>query len=323
MQSNQYDQEGLEPTGNSPLERNQRRKSFWTQVFQEDKDLRQIDDLALELLHPLRIRVAFRIVREIARVKQVCYDDEPLSVLLEQTGFDGWVEDIDPPQNRTGMTRDQKWVANAKIPLLPPPDDEDHRHMIPTYFQAFNKIYRYLGLSTMIELRKGYLGLTEGACYRKLWPTLEEILSYENALLHELLSLITEHGSLRGRDEAKKKHGFRRWEEDSFFAIAKSGAVELMSGSAEESRAVMLMRLENFIQRCKDEGDLRAELACFKLVSDLQNLRSAKTEDLGSQLVDVVEDRSKELKEKQKNDWKKLENDSGSSGGRSSGAGSA
>lgn len=304
FRSNQHDRtEGGRPL--SPIERAQKRKRFWAETFAVARRQERENLVTAEEKHPLRTMVAARIVREIARLKQVCYDNEPLCDLLEDPQFMGWVEPIDPPEDMRGLRGEEAWVARAQIPLLPPAPGSEWESTLPDYFKAFDLLYSRLGLHKLQDGRDGYVGLTDIEAYHRYWPSLEEILGWENSFLHAILAAVSQEGSLLARNTLRTKMGLRRWEEDIYFTVATQGAVELMSRTVEEDRAVMLLRLEDFIRRAKgEEGDMRAELAAMKLISDIQNLRSSKPADQASEMTDIVADVEKRAEKEAQEKWK-------------------
>jgi hypothetical protein len=240
------------------------------------------------------------VVREIARVKEVVYDNEPLAQLVGYDDFFGWIEPIDalPGENRSAY---EKKIRQAFIPLLPPTRDSEHRDLIFSYFEVVRTICQRMNLCHGEEGRRGFIGMTELDLYEEVWPTLEEILAYENQLVHEMKALAMEHGPMLCRDEFRTTHRFMQWEVTNLYHVTVQAAVETHTGTLEEERAVMLLRLENYIKRCKESGEMRAELATYKLISDIQNLRKAQSADEESEMVDVVKATVKKIEtEKQK-----------------------
>jgi hypothetical protein len=300
----QFDSPLPEPFDTTPLERTKRRQRFWAKVFYRGSSLP--DRMQLEAWHSHRVALGYRVVREIARIKQVAYDNESLGELLEQDDFDGWLHPLGEPEIIRGTSYTQL-VQKAFIPLLPPLRSSEYASEIPVYFDVVRAIVRRLGLAETEDGRRGFIGMTDLSLYEECWPTLEEILAYENRLLHEVVSTIGAEGSLKARNDFMVKHNMRRWEMNNLFSLAVQGSVELMSGTLEEERAIMLLRLENFVQRCRTEegGDLRAELAALKLVADIQNLRKAKSADETSEMVDVVR---AEVRKEEAEDKKELGN---------------
>ena len=311
FQSNQHDSPAGGGNPLTPIERNQKRKQFWAEVYAKDREQRREDLIVVEEAHPLRVMVAARVVREIARLKQVIFDNEPMCELLENPDFLGWIEPLDPPEDMRGLRGPEEWIAKADIPLLPPAPGSEWESTLPTYFEAFRLAYQRLGLHKTQDGPRGFRGLTDVERYIKLWPSLEEILGWENSFLHTILAAVSQNGSLLARRFLREKHGLRRWEEDIYVTIATQGAVELMSRTVEEDRAVMLLRLEDFVRRAKgldtsgvetNDVDLRAELAALKLISDIQNLRTAKPADQAEEMAEVVRDIEKKVEQKEKRD---------------------
>lgn len=307
LTSNDFDDVLPEPEDLTPLARTRRRKAFWASVFREAET--KLDLSQMESWHSYRIVVAYRIIREIARIKQAVFDNEALAELLDNEDFFGWTEPICEGEFaiRTGAAYLKK-IRSFDIPLLPPLPGTEHEERLGDYFQAVTMIADRLHILISEDGRKGFMGLTDLARYQDMWPTLEEILAYENSLLHAVLAQISEDGTLVARQEIRVRYSLRRWEEDSLFAVTTQGAVELLSGTVEEDRAVMALRLENFVHRTREgDGDLRAELAALKLISDIQNLRKAKSADEASEMVDVVRAEVKKIEKIEKIEERKAE----------------
>lgn len=282
---------------------------------------RTIDDAA-----PFRARVAYRIVREHARLKNLITDDESLIEALgidpNQPG-DPWRGDTSfvPPTRRDGTTRltMPAWHALEALqeqPLLPPVVSREFRDVgdgpgakgdltiLRSYsperdrkyldwIEGADMIVRYLKIRDGSEADReqgivGLQGMLDPDRARLLWPSRYEIAAFEAVLIEETLGEMIESGVPGAVKFLGVQYGLSRREAGALVKLAKAQARESMESDTEDNRALMVLRLESYLGRAKGALNLQAEMYALKLMALVQGLGKSKPEDIAQDFIDVV-----------------------------------
>lgn len=294
------------------------RGMFTTKFRQENKDL---GDAA-----PFRARVAYRILREHATLKNLVADDESL---IEGLGIDPnqpgdpWRNPTSfiPPSRRDGTTQltMPAWHALESLqdlPLLPPAvpvefrDTGDGpgatgdltilRSYSPERDRAYNDwiegvdmIVRYLNIKdgSKNDREQGTIGLQgmlDPKRARLLWPSRYEIAAVEAAMIQECLNELVNSGIPGAIKHLNEEYGLHRREAQAIVKLAKARARETMDSDVEDNRALMVLRLEDYRGRAKEALNLQAEMYALKLTALVQGLGKTKPEDQVAEFIDVV-----------------------------------
>jgi hypothetical protein len=70
--------------------------------------------------------------------------------------------------------------------------------------------------------------------------------------------------------------------------LARLAAPDISNDNLETKKALMELRVDKFMRRAREEGDLRAELQGLKLLALVQGLNKAEPEDDLKGMVNVV-----------------------------------
>lgn len=287
---------------------------------------------------PFRIRVAWRITREIARLKGLAAEDETLAAGLvpTRTNRDPWtiptcyktpaggrpnrdaicheaihimikaeeLEEFDQPTTFPVAEGEKpQRLGRGALALLPPevpwrwrnkdPNGaheildcyDPHRDkLLQTWISLVEAIARYLqierGTEENTEMgRLGLLGLVDPETARIAWPNRLQLLFWEEMLINDTLEMLTEKSITSVRKKLQKRHGFTSYEAMSVIKMAFELGRERTEMDVEEQRAIMVLRLEGYLERARSNMDLRAELAGFKQMAIIQGLSKADPED--------------------------------------------
>ncbi len=272
--------------------------------------------LNLRELEPYRIRVAYRWVREVASLKCLAADDEPLSsALLEEDAGDPWHDgDMGNPPAANGYARMRGDVVEALnspngIPLLPPAVPQECRDangvVLSSYdpredgpLRAWMKTFKHVGLylgimrgapSNPDEGRWGLMGMTDVDTIRLCFPSILQILSWEEMLVKEAWDLLVEGGALHAEAALRNSYGLCDTETGRLVKTAGGYGRLRHSTDIETYRAIQSARLEELALRCRESpADLRAELGVLKQLALIHGLTQNQADDFVKEITAVV-----------------------------------
>lgn len=316
------------------LSADERWQLAWTSLCRQF----EIERMSMEDTLPWRIRVAYRITRELARLKGLVSDDEPLAAALTPSRdcVDPWTyptEERYPPPGRPAQNAiarealatlrraredlelvdqpckfpvahsdetEPQLLGRGGLALLPPEvpwrwRDPDTHEVIDTYDESYDPMLQqwvhlveviagYMQIERGSEEdpdlgRLGLLGLVEPETVRMLWPSRLQIIYWEEQLIQETLRLLVDKGTPQTKQALKDKHGLTEAETRVLVKLAFQLARDNTDVEVEEQRAVMVLRLEEFVRRSREAMELRAELAALKQLSIVQGLSKTDPED--------------------------------------------
>lgn len=127
--------------------------------------------------------------------------------------------------------------------------------------------------------RLGLQGLFNPALIRMCWPTRTQILTWEQMIVEETLELFVKGGMNAAKNTLRDKYGLLTREITALLRMANALAQEQTSGDREDARAIMILRLEEYIMRSKDALDLSAEMKGLKQLATVTGLSDAQHND--------------------------------------------
>jgi hypothetical protein len=290
------------PPKEQELTHAQRRTLFKQSFFEES--------VTLEELTPYRIRVAYRVVRELLRLRGE-HSDMSLGALAATVKVrDPWTA------LRSNAPRHLATSAAAHaalpildaadkltppgLPLLPPampeepvpgykPGIPEHDPRLHLYTNAVTTIAGYLGIPEGTRTdprlgRFGLLGMTNPLTIRLVFPTRLQLVQYERLLAQETLELLTSVGRLRAEQTLFDKYGFFDDEILLLFKIAGQRARQAVKADAEEDKALMVLRLENLARETMND---RTKLQALKALAIVQGLSRIEPDDIHADLEAV------------------------------------
>lgn len=322
----------------TPAEDQRRREGLARGMFRtaiEDERLTLRDTL------PLRARLAWRVVREFARLKGLVHDDQllvdalpiapdPWLFPVSDRDLDDSAADRDDGQPRYRPLWDvERWlrrgegeVAMTGLPLMPPPVppaftaddgsikagyDPDYDVDLLLWLRCAGKIAtRYAfaeGTATDPESgRRGLAGLLEPDVARLAWPGREHIMAVEEMLVDEALTIMVKgpgrgeigRGVLAATEHLEKRHGLRDRECQSVVRCALALARRSVEAQMEDQRALMVLRVEDYCERCRSAGDRDSESKGLKLLMTIQGLSRTEPEGQMGEFLDALSRVSKE-----------------------------
>jgi hypothetical protein len=240
------------------------RTEFWRSVFRTKEQAR--DEDWIYCLH-----CAWRMVRELARLKRMFRDDgEKLESATRMTPspwstptgiFDADAVGIDP--------------LVAQLVTLLPPARGDGKDPLDHWLYVMAEIADRIGLYSTDEGVRAAKILLDPTQARGAWPTPQQLMDYDEIQADRVLELLCEKGEL-GFISALRGAGYREGERALLLATAKKHALALAGKDTDVDRATMILRLKSVIARAKESGRLHAELSAERTLAAVQGLAQAE-----------------------------------------------
>lgn len=299
-----------------------------------------VDTWSAEQTLPHRIRVAYRITRELARVKNLVEEDQTLAEALTHNWLlptelrrplpgragvnavsQGLIAILESAMNDVDLydqpcffpmplsdETEPRLMGAGGLGLMPPEvpwrwrdktshevrEDYNPRRdpMLKKWTLAVGEIARYLRVVDMPDDvgRLGLHGLDDVETTRVLWPSQLQLLYWEEVLINRTLERLTKKGIPAVRRGLREEEGMTHAESTVMVKLALALAREQTDTDVEEQRAIMILRLEDFLQRARDTLELKVELAGLKQLSIVQGLSKTDPEDTLSVFASIVKD---------------------------------
>jgi hypothetical protein len=240
---------------------------------------------------PHRIMVMWRIARTTAIVKGLCAEDELLDAATD-CDPSPWTRPFLPvsaiavtsPLRRARQTRLLRLHSVPPgLPLLPPSGTALER-----WCSAAAIVAADLGVERSREGLLGLQGLLDPLQCARCDVRSEEVLAFEELILIEALDILLDHGERATIKHYREQLGFSHKEATALVRVVKTQALERSAASVEEKRALMEMRLENYLARCKETMDMDGELKASKQLATIQGLTRTEPENTAAEFWQVV-----------------------------------
>lgn len=289
------------------------------QVLKESpirKSLREAG-LSLEETEPYRIRVAWRLVRALAYLLGAVETGQKL-LDADNGQIDFWTRPC-----RVDVPQESKWALQAAslfrifhdaqansdfgFSLLPPavgqsflvdgniaadynPDEDGH---LCLYVQLLERLAALLGIyKGSLEMpdsgRLGMMGLNDPLLVRLAFPSKLQIMAWECELVSETAELLARHGLTEVRRRLYNHYGLTFKELDELTAMARREILQRSQMDADESKALMLLRLEDYVSRARDSLNLEAEIRGLKQLTTVLGISRMEADDLVGAFVEVA-----------------------------------
>lgn len=140
----------------------------------------------------------------------------------------------------------------------------------------------------------GLIGLLDPDFSGSLWPLRHELIQFEEMLLQELRITYMKEGQAEASRILKDKYGFLQHEEKDTINLMLYKIKEHVIDDIDVSRAQTLLEIQSVIDRTKDSGDIRAEMAALKLKSGVLGLFKETGRETMDDFIDAMVDVSRE-----------------------------
>lgn len=145
--------------------------------------------------------------------------------------------------------------------------------------------------------RHGLMGLTDPWLTRVAWPSPGQIMAFESSVVEEVLGLIVDHNPTAAARRIRHSFGVSPEEARAVIAQAVYLAGRSTVGGIEESRAIMIMRLEKFIETAKQELNLREQMQALKQLAIVQGLSKESPDEFSDSFRKLVQSTAQERKQ--------------------------
>lgn len=175
--------------------------------------------------------------------------------------------------------------------------DPYHDPLLSKWIEVISGIGSALGLANGPHIdtfppSTGYFPLLDPERARSHWPSIPQILLFEQILLEEVQSLVSANSYMVAKEEMRRKYGLTTFEFESIFAVVKARIRDFLDTDTEDHRAMLVMRIENFVDRAKDALDLSNEIKGLKALGVVLGVGKLEAKDSMKDFVQIVQQMS-------------------------------
>lgn len=283
---------------------------FWKTVFEEE-------GMSLQDSHPHRIVVAYRFCRELLILTQGEGSAAlPLVDLLAGEGPDLWSrlepKCDSPPADRNYSYKRRVWNAvfdaGYTLGICPPavPEhfqneagqvDKDYDPNEDVCLGLWHKVFQLVswrlgfGQPPLENPKHGPLsvrGMDSPEWVRFLWPTMSEVIMFEQALVSEAADLVADGGIRLLGERLKLLYCFSSKEVGRVANMAFGWLKGTMGRDIEEQRLLIASRLAKISDRARDAGNTRDELSAVKQMATVLGVTRAGPRDDVTDFIEAV-----------------------------------
>lgn len=239
-----------------------------------------------------RTVMGWRVTRAIAVKKGALHMDQRLSD-LNTSDWETPKTDI-KPTSRFSITPDVgRWgvqdllARNGGVALLPRPDTaQQHAALVGRLAEAMSlqrgsKDYPRLG-------HYGLHGLTHEHTILEFWPDQHEMLAFEDKVIDQIQGLVLKWSRRRIQTHLRDMFDLTLKETGGLIALATEEARIEATQEVETTRAIMVGRVEDYIDRMRENGDSANEMKGIKVLCAIHGLQHTNTEDTEKALIGVI-----------------------------------
>ncbi len=203
--------------------------------------------------------------------------------------------------------------GQAGLPLLPPAVPEEHLSSdgevseeytphedtrLRSYLKAAERIVDHYSMEWRRNKagapeedpdgRAGAQPLLDPTICRVAWPTRAQIVYYETMIVEETISQC-EFGRKSASEYLSESYGLSEREIKSLISIAMTELRARQDTDIEEKRALMVHRLESFMDRSRNALDLNNEMKAMKVLAVVEGLTRTEPEDANQSFLETTE----------------------------------
>jgi len=269
--------------------------------------------LSLDDLTPHRIKVAYRLCRELANQLRMARVDQPLAEAFEDETK--WHELKPIPVPKYVYHADFRTASKhaAMLSVMPPPhpyrfrpeigsdkpqsgyhpEDANQDKNLHAYIACIKNIY--LGKNLSLGSKRwpeyghyGFIGLDDPTQIRRLFPTTQEILAFERVLIYETLNKLVNSGAHETLVWLADELGIDNQEAINMLGMARRHSNNIVNNDVDEDKRIMVLRLEALAVKARDALDTRTELHILKQLSIVQGITRAEPNDFETEISSMV-----------------------------------
>lgn len=152
------------------------------------------------------------------------------------------------------------------------------------------------GTDIDLELSDAFMLITSATRAREAWPTLGQLVIFEDCLIKETLMSLVETSVLQTESSMILKYGISSDEARTLSKLARAEAREFAEIDPEEQRGLLILQVEDIKRRARESFDYRAEIAAVKQISGLLGLEQNSATNPFSEMVDIIKEESSKRK---------------------------
>lgn len=284
-----------QPRRYSPSERLRRIRAIFGKPEEEEREP------DLEELHPYRIMALWRTTRLIMELKERLAEDERLedATLAEPSPWDHPTKpvtrtvDNSPRRGHGGLLALLR--EGEGTPILCPNGGE----LVRPWCNATGMAAQILGLGGSEVGQKGTVGLLDPTVAPYCCPTAEQLMAFEDRLIHEAVELMVEHGEPAIIDHYRHTYHMTRRESVMVVRLARTAMAKECSAPVEENRAMAIRMLKQFISEVSETPNMRDRLLAIKELVRVQGITREAPEDAMTDMLNVVRQISQRREQKE------------------------
>jgi hypothetical protein len=134
----------------------------------------------------------------------------------------------------------------------------------------------------------GLHGLTHPTTILRYWPTRSEILAFEDKVVDQIQGLVMKWSRRRIQTHLREMFDLSLREIGGLIALATEEAKIEATTDIETTRAVMVGRCEDYIDRMREAGDSNNEMKGIKVMCAIHGLHKVDAESATEALIGVI-----------------------------------
>lgn len=270
----------------TPAEQASFNRHFWEDVALERREVSE------ETL-PWRARAAWRIVREMARLKNLVPEDGLLAdmPLVHADWSQPTTLTLEPGETLTRhgrrflmmLARSFDCVTQPPQPLLPPdpdspggPQGDLQRWLIAA--QDIATFYRMGQMGCDVNGSTGLRPLLNPKTVHRAMPTQAEICLFEMGMVRHAMTLLN-RGPIHAAQNLTQEYKLHEREVRSLLCMAAAEMRDLYDQPMDIRRAAMEHRIEGYVERAQEAMDLNSEMKALKALAAISGLTRTEPEN--------------------------------------------
>lgn len=201
-----------------------------------------------------------------------------------------------------------QWQQYPGVALLPPPIPkawlDETGEVFPGYTPEDDKLLMaYMDVFSKTSDRlcidqgsrdEPYLGqyamsgLSNLDLVRIAFPTKLQIVTWEVLLIEETLDLLVDKSDRATRKNLYYKYGLMEHEIDQLIKLAQQRAMEQHCGDQDTNRAIVILKIQDYIRRCRESLNVKAEMNGLKQLSLVMGLTNEQQDSLVGDFVALM-----------------------------------
>lgn len=261
-------------------------KECFLKGLRTDRAIQREPQLAASMLEPLRLRFCWRFVRLLATMRGQVSMGEFLGESLKTADWTGpppyQITSVNPDMEAAPLSRELV-AAQEKGTFIPlTPKNGVHEE---SFIAALQVAASLLRVEDHDDPWNSYSirPFLDPERLRDLWPEHSKICMWEQAFAQEVLQILSKQGHQKTVEWIQDKHGLLLGEAVASIRLSKALALRRTESSMEEERALMVLRLEDMINRAKEDTNYAAESQGLKQLATIQGF--AKTQPEGPEIM--------------------------------------